>query len=401
MLLSASLLRRSGVCCLLLGLVSCGGSSGWETDGSSSSSSGSSTSTSSTSSTTSSGSSSSSSSSSSGAMAENCSRAEIATSIETTLGALTTDTDFAFYVEDQNEQSFAYNRGSATLDTVYDSASTSKWVTAALIIDLVDQNILTLNDRPQDHLSPSEWSIPETDPLYNITLAQLLNFTSGLTQEAGCRILPQANFFTCVNTISEQNIGNGETPGAEFNYNSSHLQVAGAMAIRAAGLDSWQEIFGPFAFQNGLFANSDYSIPSQSNPLLAGGMTWTGNDYIQFMRAFIDADFYSSMDVVNNASSDQLGGAAIGSSPAFDGLGEQWHYGFGLWIECHDSSFICGEATQVSSPGAYGAYPFWNKQHNYFGIVARQGDLGTFTDGYQVFDAVRSEVESWVQCANE
>ncbi len=38
---------------------------------------------------------------------------------------------------------------------------------------------------------------PDTDPPYNITLAQLLNFTSGLTQEAGC-MLEEDEYFISI-----------------------------------------------------------------------------------------------------------------------------------------------------------------------------------------------------------
>src|SRR5690606_19966650 len=107
------------------------------------------------------------------------------------------------------------------------------------------------------------------------------------------------------------------------------------------------------------------------------------------IRAYKNASFYSSMDIVTGATTDQIPMVNIGNSPAKNGLGEQWHYGFGLWIECHDSNYTCSGTTQVSSPGAFGTYPFWNLEHDFFGIVARQGELGTFTDGYAVYDSVR------------
>jgi len=79
-------------------------------------------------------------------------------------------------------------------------------------------------------------------------------------------------------------------------------------------------------------------------------------------------------------------------------LGEDWHYGFGLWIECAANPFDCPEVTTISSPGAYGAYPFMNRADDYFGIVARQGGLGTFPEGTAVYDSVAGLVEKWTLC---
>src|SRR5688500_17734251 len=137
-----------------------------------------------------------------------------------------TDPDFALVLEAADGHQFRFEHGSATLTTVYESASTSKWVAAAVILDLVDQGILTLDDEPGDYLS--FWRAP------GVTLAQLLSFTSGFAEEALCLNLPGANFLDCVERIYEAN-PQPTSPGTTFDYASSHLQIAGAMAIEASG----------------------------------------------------------------------------------------------------------------------------------------------------------------------
>jgi hypothetical protein len=57
------------------------------------------------------------------------------------------------------------------------------------------------------------------------------------------------------------------------------------MAVRARGVASWQAIFGEFKSQTGLFPASHYDSPSLSNPNLAGGMHFTGEDYMAFLKA--------------------------------------------------------------------------------------------------------------------
>jgi CubicO group peptidase (beta-lactamase class C family) len=329
-----------------------------------------------------------------------CSKQALAQSLNQQLAAVTTDADFAFYVEDAAQNAYTYNRGAATMDTPYESASTSKWVSAAIVLTLVDKGLMSLDDSPQDYLTETEWPVDASHPLYSITLRQLLSFTSGLSDEAACHNLPNIDFFTCVAQIAENNLATSVAPGAEFYYASNHLQVAGAMAVRAGGYADWASLFAAFKAGTGLFPSSDYNLPSTTNPRLAGGMTWTGTDYVNFIRAFKTASFYNSADMVALAASDQLGGATIRYSPANERTGEDWHYGFGMWMECHSPTFNCTNITQVSSAGAFGAYPFWNTQHDYMGIVARQGELGTGYKGFDVFDAVRTTVDSWAVCPN-
>jgi hypothetical protein len=238
-----------------------------------------------------------------------------------------------------------------------------------------------------------------------MTLAQLLSFTSGLTVEPTCLDLPGTflgvpipNYFqTCVTNIANDNAGNGITPGQQYYYASTHLQVAGLMAVKARGVATWQDVFAEFKTQTGLFTTAAYDLPSSSNPRLAGGMHWTGEEYMAFLKALKNGSLLNSASM-SQLLTDHTASATIVYSPPLAALGEDWHYGFGLWHECQSATFNCTAGTRVSSPGAYGAYPFWDRSKGYIGIVARQGLLGTFTNGVAIERSVRSNVEQWVAC---
>ena len=86
----------------------------------------------------------------------------------------------------------------------------------------------------------------------------------------------------------------------------------------------------------------------------------------------------------------------IGVSPANKGTEEDWHYGLGLWAECHASVFNCQNSIETfSSAGAYGAYPFLNVKYGFYGLLARQGDLGTGFLGYGIYAAVAPQMQKW------
>lgn len=324
-----------------------------------------------------------------------CSTAQLESRMDDVLAQTLSEVDFSFAVERQDGRRYTFNRGLSTLQTSYDSASTSKLVSAVIILRLVEQGYLSLADRPQDWIE--SWPIESDDTLYTMTLAQLLSFTSGLTSAPPCLNSGSASFDTCVINIANENAGNGITPGQQFYYAGTHLQVAALMAIKARGVTTWQDVFTEFKTQTGLFPTATYDLPSSSNPRIAGGMHWTGDEYMGFLKA-LRSNALLNPASMNDLLTDHTASATIAYSPVAAGLGEDWHYGFGLWHECQRSVYDCTAGTRVSSPGAYGAYPFWDRSKDYFGIVARQGSLGTFPNGVAIERSVRPQMEAWAAC---
>lgn len=320
----------------------------------------------------------------------------------TLLSQAASEVDFSFAVERQDGRRYTFNRGSSTLSTTYESKSASKLVSAVILMRLVEQGYLALSDRPQDRIAA--WPIASGDPLFGMTLAHLLSFTSGLTRDdAPCLNAGSSDFEDCVLSVASDNAGNGDVPGRAFFYASSHLQVAGLMAVRARGVASWQAIIAEFKSQTGLFPASRYDSPSLSNPTLAGGMHFTGEDYMAFLKALkgglllnaasmsqLLADRTASIPMTFSPIRSGIGGGA--------GLGEDWHYGFGLWHECRSATFNCVAGTRVSSPGALGTYPFWDRGKGYSGIVVRAGAFGTLTTGIAIERSVRTAMEAWAAC---
>jgi CubicO group peptidase (beta-lactamase class C family) len=303
---------------------------------------------------------------------------------------VTGEPSFTLALETASGHRFVHAHGDSTIDTTYESASTSKWVAASVILDLVDQGALALDDSPSKYLS--FWEVE------GVTLAQLLSFTSGFSKEALCFNSPAANFADCVQKAYEANLGVAPQPGSQFYYSSTHLQIAGLMAVRATGAAGFSELFAAWQDKTGLFPSGAFDLPSTTNPRLAGGMHWTGAEYLGFLRAMYDGKLLAPGTREAMLES-QRGDAKVGSSPTLDGLGQDWAYGFGNWLECPTAlgpdTYDCGSGHRNSSPGAYGAYPFIDWDRRYFGILARQGKLGTFRDGDSLFQVAAPEIARW------
>jgi hypothetical protein len=86
-----------------------------------------------------------------------CSVTQMEAEMNNQLAQLSTDTDFSFAVERDDGRRYVYQRGSSRMQTLYESASTSKLVSAVIILRLVEQGYLKLEDKPQDrqHLADS------------------------------------------------------------------------------------------------------------------------------------------------------------------------------------------------------------------------------------------------------
>lgn len=307
------------------------------------------------------------------------------------LEGLDDPSEFALLATSADGNQFRYRRG-VDETQLYRSASSSKLVTAVVILWLVDQERLSLADHPQKYID--FW--PSQGKASNITLRHLLSFTSGLTKAPFCLNRPRADFVACVKKIQSKNSA-PLSPGSVFHYNGAHMQVAGLMAIRAGKYGDWQALFEDFKRDTGLFAQARYDLPSINNPRLAGGMHWKAEEYLAFLNALYQGQLLS--DTLRDELFDnQVGQASISHSPAADwDSPKDWRYGLGLWIECSSVPFDCEDVKRVSSPGAYGAYPFIDFEQGYVGLVAREGRLGSGEAGYRIWASVRQELAEWAR----
>jgi CubicO group peptidase (beta-lactamase class C family) len=305
--------------------------------------------------------------------------------------AITTDPVFTVMLEAGDGRRFVHSHGASTPTTVYESASTSKWVTAAVLLELVDRGELAL-DTTAHALIPF-WTETAVD------LRDLLSFTSGFAEEPLCINLPGADYAECTEAMYDASAATAAAPGTEYEYSSTHMQAAGLMAMLATD-STWAEIFAGFQARTGLFPTAAYDLPSATNPRLAGGMHWTAEEYLGFLRALADGTVLS--DASRAAMhANQRGAAVVVASPVWQAVQEDWSYGLGNWLECPTATelggYDCGEGHRNSSAGAYGAYPFIDFDHDHVGIVARQGGLGSGGEGVAIARTIAEPAARWAE----
>jgi autotransporter-associated beta strand protein len=260
--------------------------------------------------------------------------------------------------------------------TVVPIASASKWLSAGVIMSLVDQGTLDL-DRPVGQTLSSFAGRPNGKA--DMTVRQMFSHTSGL---------PGQTQWESSSTVTLQEAATGigqfalmrSTPGASFAYGGASMQVAGAVA-EVIGSTGWADLFttriaGPL----GMNATDYLGVGTAANPRIAGGIRSSVGDIAAYLRmignqGLFDGQRILSAEAVQVMLSDQTGGAPVASVPS--GIDAYRGYGIGNWIERTSGS---GQPVEFSSPGVFGTTPWINVEHGYYGVFLVDSSLSGFDD---------------------
>ena len=272
--------------------------------------------------------------------------------------------------------------------TVVPIASASKWLSAGVIMSLVDQGSLDL-DRPVGQTLASFAGRPNGKA--DMTVRQMFSHTSGLPGQT------QWESSSTV-TLHEAAAGIGQftlmrtTPGASFTYGGASMHVAGAVAEVVGGM-GWADLFATrIAGPLGMTATDYLGVGTAANPRIAGGIRSSVGDIAAYLRMIGNQGLFAgqrilSAEAVQAMLSDQTGGAIATGVPG--GVDTYRGYGMGAWIERLDGA---GQPVEFSSPGVFGTTPWINVEHGYYGVFLVDSSLAgfdDFTDDVRDFTAAR------------
>lgn len=214
--------------------------------------------------------------------------------------------------------------------TEMDVASASKWIMGAYTVEKL-----------RGQLSPAQ--------------IRLLNFSSGYDQ-----------FTKCGQSLTVEDCQKSGTNGNQtiknigrFNYNGGHQQKLGVVM----GLGALDDISLGHEMSSVLGINIKYFSPQ-----LAGAVETSANEYAKFLRSIMNNELFIGR---------MLGKHAICASPAFcpqNAIGSpiasdlDYDYSLSHWVE-NDAKKGDGA---FSSAGAFGFYPWVDKNKSFYGIIARK-----------------------------
>lgn len=280
--------------------------------------------------------------------------------------------------------------GALTRNTYGPIFSASKWMTAAVILAVIEDGGIA---SPFDLTLTTGTALGWTGTKGTITIRQLLSFTSGLRETGrtsgsnSCiQDLPTgasaAQKNACIEAIRTSTAD--DTPGAFFVYNSNHMAVAQRIAELRTN-QTWEQLFetylaGPTKLgfdttQAKWYANIRTQTGDGS---LAGayGLRLTAAEYMRFNLMLLNNGVYNGNTVLSAASvtallQDQYDASTQILYSQFAAFGFRWQYGLGNWRQCNTPAnvSVCDLEVQNHSFGANGFYPWIDRSRGYAAVI--------------------------------
>lgn len=255
--------------------------------------------------------------------------------------------------------------GNFTADTVVPIASASKWVSASVVMRLVEQGKLSLEDPVSKYIADAP---PDKA---KITLRQLFSFTGGFPFQNPCmNNHTTMTLAKCAGEILATPLQ--IPPGTGFIYSGASMMVGGRMAEIASGKD-WNTLFrdeiaGPLGMTTMHF--------EAMNPRVPGGAQSNMDDYGKLLTMILNHGMHDGKRILSEKTlvemrTDQSGGVPIRQSPnagfgAIDPQIPKTRYGIGEWLDLMDEN---GHGIEVSSTGAFGYTPWIDLKYNVAGVL--------------------------------
>lgn len=233
-------------------------------------------------------------------------------------------------------------------------ASCSKWLTAALVMQFVDEGKLSLDDKI------TKW-LPEFEKYGKsyITIRHCLSHMTGIQSEQIklLTLLQRKKYNSLeeeVNDFAKKEIASN--PGEEFRYSNIGLNIAGRVleVISKKKFDALikQKLLIPLGMRNTTFTAEDFSAPNPS-----GGARSTAIDYTHFMQMILNNGMYNgqrilSENAINEMRTIQDKPEQIKYAPK---AAEGFTYALGSWVLEVDKKNV--QATALASPGLFGTWP--------------------------------------------
>lgn len=269
----------------------------------------------------------------------------------------------------------------------YPAASSSKWLTAALVMTVVDEGKLSLD-------APISTWLPEfRGEAGAITLRELLAQTAGEGSLKGMVDVKQDPRMTLAESASQiAALPLEDKPGEVFKYGGPGFQVAGALVEKVTG-ERWSDLFAeriakPLGMDHTYWEHlPDKGVPTAEtlNPLLQGGAVTTAEDYMRFLTMLAQGGEYQgrrilSAQAIETMETVQTLGKSMAWLPSGAKSSDGWQYALGNWCERWDSD---GRCNLVSSPGAFGAFPWIDRKSGLYGIFFTRTRLPKVVDDYR------------------
>lgn len=255
-------------------------------------------------------------------------------------------------------------------------ASSTKWVSAAIFLRLAEKGWLSLDDSIGMYLPIfSQYGKGHT------TLRHAYSMSSGVFSPGNgleYHRNPALTLKQSTDSIAEK-LNILYPTGDMIGYDGSMMHVWGRVAEVIDSINGNNRDWRTIAKEEFLdlleMDSTDYTDFYPNNPAVAGGIETTPCDYLKFLKMLSNHGIYNSDTILHQSSIDEMFFDQTNSAPIyhtywphnhpdFPSTVDTMRYTFGAWWTELDNA---GNIIQITSPGAYGHYPFYDRCRNIYG----------------------------------
>lgn len=249
--------------------------------------------------------------------------------------------------------------GEFDVKTAVPVEAASKWFTAALIMQLVDEGKLSLEDKVSQFI-----------PIYGlygknyITIRHCLSNMTGIQAENG--MFSKKNFASLEEEVASYAKKEIQTnPGTEFRYNDLGTNIAGRIAeiVTKKKFDMLikTRLFKPLQMTKTSFSTLDGSAPDPANGAVA-----TATDFMHFLQMLLDNGKYNGVQVLSENAVKELRKVQIRPEVMkyAPKQSEGFTYALGSWVVDGEN-----EATALTGSALNGTWPVVDWCHGYAFLV--------------------------------
>lgn len=270
-------------------------------------------------------------------------------------------------------------------------ASCSKWLTAALVMQFVDEGKLSLDDKVMKY-------IPDFDLYFKdyITIRQCLSHMTGITDDEKFlkKLLERRKFQTLEEEVTEfMKREIRAKPGTDFWYGNVGLNIAGRILeiISKKKFDILikTKLLSPLGM-----TKTSFAAPTGQAVNPSGGAVSTADDYMKFLLMLLNKGKFNGKQIISEASIAEMMKAqnSIYQIKFAPKSAEGYKYALGSWVVEEEEFFVDNKTHAVpsppgkpisilrsvafASPGLFGTWPMIDYCRGYAYIVFVKNFLG-------------------------
>ncbi len=283
---------------------------------------------------------------------------------------------------------YHYQRGGLQCNNVrLGQGSATKWISAAIMLRLAEEGWLSIDDSIGTYLP-----VFTQNGKGHITLRQAYSMSSGVFNPRNGTEYHRDPALTLAQSADSiaMNVDILFPTGSMIGYDGTMMHAWGRAievidSINGNNRD-WRTIAKEEFFDLLDMDSTDYTDFYPNNPTVAGGIETTPCDYLKFLSMLAHNGIYNGDTILQQSSIDEMFFDQTNSAPIyhtywphnhpdFPATVDTMRYTFGAWWTELDN---LGNIIQITSPGAFGHYPFYDRCRNIYGtffcfIPALQG----------------------------